>query len=210
MAATIATSWSIGEEEGIFTRCTEGELLMVTRGNSLPHTQQHTAARGATAIQLDLVGLDLSRNVALLRPLPSSTDACHEVAVLKSRSVADELKMDVKTLTQLITNVGKIAAKTERTFRYHEPATFEMRADEFASLQKEASNPFGVFSRDNHGNIFEGWSRTGKQLNVAGVWRRLALSLPYSSNFFLRGFEVISYRAKYNQGYTVPRIISLH
>lgn len=210
MDQTHTNSWTIGEGDGLFTRCREEKLLLVTRAHSLAFTQRHTAVRGAKEIQLDLVGFDVVRDIALLRPLYPTLEMKRTVGVPKTRPVADELNLDVKTLTQLINNVGKIEAKTERTHRQYAPVTFEMRADEFATLQEEAINPFGEFSRDARGNIYEGSSSTGERLNVADVWRRLALSLPFSSRFFLRGFEIVSYRAKYDQGYTVPRVISLH
>lgn len=210
MDQTNKTLWTIGEAEGLFTRCTEKELLLVTRAHSLPYSQRHTAERGNTKIQLDLVGFDTFRDIALLRPLYPTFEMKHTAGVLNSKPIAEALEFDVKVLTQMITTLGKMEAKTERTYRDYTPDIFSMCVDEFTSLQKEASNPFGVFSRDAHGNIYEGWSGMGKRLNVAGVWRRLALSLPYSANFFLRGFEVVSYRGKYNQGYTVPRVISLH
>lgn len=211
MKNTNQNTWQIGENTGYFFQRPDRSLYLVTHAEGLVATQRQRVVHDKQELHMELVGLDLRRNIALLKPLCSTPSMTRTIPTLKTRSIAEALELDIADLALTLGSLWTGEHREDRTYRDYKPKEWKMRKQDFAALQQSSKSPFGTFSRDEQGNIYEGWSSDSRrrQLDAPHVWRHLALSLPCSSNFFLRGLEVVSYRGKYNQGFTVPRIIKL-
>jgi len=104
--------------------------------------------------------------------------------------------------------------RAKEAFEKFAPAESEMRREDFIALQRhgasargEKMSPIGVFSVDEDGSYYAGWSTNKERIRGEqnDSWKNLSRNIrAVGRNFILRGYDIVAYRPKrdpYPYGY---------
>jgi len=151
----------------------------------------------------------------------------------ESAAMTDEMRKTIETLSRVLSAASGIGYaihpihvrrmlsalescpdRAREAFEKFAPAESEMRREDFIALQRhgasargEKMSPIGVFSVDEDGSYYAGWSTNKERIRGEqnDSWKNLSCNIrAVGRNFILRGYDIVAYHPKrdpYPYGY---------